>query len=551
MRRFILLLGIFVSSLQAQDLSYTYSEAIPIRHTDEYEGLLHYDSTGYTINLYERRGKGVLGEPGKVLILEKYNTALKQEFSYEYGGESEGRNSVGLLSNGQKFIWIVLDKVNPYRYKYRMIPISLNGKEGASTDLLAHKVEKEADILNTEMILSKDSSYISFIAYFDANKKRRDAEVYTAVIGPRGELVWDGHHVLKGNQKQYEFLDQIVTATGEVLLLVKYYRDAKAKDKIENRAGQDQAGYELRIIKIDAEGINRNLVNLDLKGQFLHDAKLTIDDTNHLICTGFLASNHRGPLSGVFYRKINQSYALEKQSTHVFKLDNILDLGKAKLNVEVKSKDKRGLDRNFDMGEILLLEDGALILTAEENDLRRRTDFNPNFNYGAYDPFYNGRNRESLYLMSDDVISIYVDEEGNIGEEILALQKKQTAFVYSNYGYLHFNDRKLKEQELFLSYSPLNINGSIYYIFNDHFENIDREGKKKLKDADRLDKMETYFKSLSVDGEPRDYLFDKAIGGYLLSPSKSQQINKHQYFFSLIEINQRKERGLRIGILEF
>ena len=49
---------------------------IPLRQSDEYQGLLHADESGYTIYLYERSGKGILGEAGRNLIIEKYDNCL-------------------------------------------------------------------------------------------------------------------------------------------------------------------------------------------------------------------------------------------------------------------------------------------------------------------------------------------------------------------------------------------------------------------------------------------------------------------------------------------
>jgi len=65
--KFHLLLALLsiVSALNAQNLNFNFSEEILLRKHDEYQGLVHSDTSGYIIHLYERSGKGLLQHPGR------------------------------------------------------------------------------------------------------------------------------------------------------------------------------------------------------------------------------------------------------------------------------------------------------------------------------------------------------------------------------------------------------------------------------------------------------------------------------------------------------
>jgi len=474
---------------------------------------------------------------------------MNQLYSYAYGSEGEGLNSIDLISNGQQFHWVYLEKLSSYNYVYKMKTIQLDGKEGKAVKLFENKVDKGADIPYPKTIISKDSSHTAFIAYFDANKKKRDTKVYVSVFTDIGHKLTDKIHVLRGNQKQYEFLDEVITSTGEVYLLAKYYKSDKAKDKVRSRTGKEVAGYELVLIKINKDGKAQNQMSLDLDGAFLHDAKLEVDLDDNLLVAGFLASQHKGSLAGLFVKKYDASSVLLYEASKKFSTKELLKLDKADLNVNFKSKEKKGLDRDFDMGDIIVSSDGGFIITAEENKLRRNTDLS-GFNYGYVDPGFNN-NRESMYMISNDVLSIAINAKGEISEEITLLQKRQTSPAVRGNNFSSFREEVLKSLELFMSFGYMNHEGEVYYMFNDDIDNIDFSVTGKLEKANRLDKMSPYIFHMNGDKQEREYLFEKDYPNFLVSPQTSKQISNNQYFFSMIEWRNKRERALRIGRLTF
>jgi len=210
MKYSFLLFTLFSIQLLAQAPDFQLSQDISLRAQDEYQGLIHSDTSGYLLHIYERSGKGILGIPGRNLILEKYDKNLKQEYSYAYGESS--MISLELVSLKERLIWIVMEKTGSYDYSYSMIPIELDGKEGRKKHLFDIEVNKASDIPYTYTRLSPDSSSVAFIAEFDVNKKRRKTEIYAAVIAQDATITWDKKTAMRGNQKQYGVLDYQLNA---------------------------------------------------------------------------------------------------------------------------------------------------------------------------------------------------------------------------------------------------------------------------------------------------------------------------------------------------
>lgn len=546
MRSYFLIIVFFLPFLSiGQDLSL--SSSISLRPMDEYRGLLHHDNSGYTIHLYERGGKGILGEPGRRLILEKYNKSFQQVYSYEYDSEDNPQITVDIHSNGARHLWYVIEKVGSYDYQYKAVPIELDGTQGKPINLYEVEITKAAHIPFEQALLSRDSTVSAFMTYVDNNKKRDEVDVYAAVFQKDGSLLWDGFYSPRGNQKQYELLDQVVLDDGSIVLLGKYYRDAKADDKVKDRGGKEKAGYKLKLTKLTADAQVASETTIDLRGGFIHDAKLLVTEADEIICAGFSSGKHRGNLKGVFYSAYD--FGLEEKSlvTQDFGSRELINMDKADVDVRMDASDKRGIDRDFQVQDFLELEDGSILLTAENVDLRRSNNVDPFNTFGLN---YRRANNTILSLHTNDVVGVRFSPQGKLQDGIFLIPKKQSMSVYSNF-YNEFRMvERLQQQEHYLSYGLMDHEEGLYFIYNDHRDNTE-DRDKRPKRADRLDRMRGYLHFTSGDNDEKIYLFKDKFKNMLLSPAMSRQVSDDLYFFSLIEYYNRGNRRLRIGVMDF
>jgi len=544
----LLLISLFISSfleLKAQEKTLFIGPEIELRQNDEYQGLIHADTSGYTIHIYERSGRGILGQLGRRLILEKYDTDLELVFSYEYGTDNMISLELEGVDNG--YIWVVMEKVAKYRYTYSMIPISLDGVEGKKQKLFTREINKAADIPFTYLKLSPDSTSSAFVATFDSDKKRRQAEIYTAVFGQDKKLIWDKFFKLKGNQKDYNIQDYILTQKNELLLLSKCSIDKNSRQgkRQKQKGGAD---YSMQILKLNPDVHQPKKSIIELDGTFVNEAVIRVDpNSGYVLCSGMTSNKDNGNINGIFFARYDEHMEPLVIDQKEFSILELIKLDKADADVNIK-KGKSGLDRDYGMVDMYLLPDGTTAITIEENYVRTN---NNNFNrYSGFGyPTYN--NTSSTYLYSNDIVSIIVSEEGQIND-IGVIPKKQTALMY--YGRTYFNPGvdKLRKMDLFLSHGNMVHDGHLFFMFNDHEDNLERRrGSRKV--ADRTSRMETVMVEM-IDGkvnETKPLVKDGDIR-YLLSPTRSKQIDNDTYFMSLMKPRgNTTSRSLRIGIMSF
>ena len=528
----------------AQELTYLISEDIDLRRVDEYQGLLHHDTSGYTIYLYERDGKGLLGEPGINLIIEKYGNDLTQEFSYEYGYDDNSKNTLGVISNGRVFLWSTIEKRNRYSYAYMVTPILLQGMEGDPIMIFENKVDRAADIPSVRMMASADSTHMGMISFQDSERKKETFGVQACVFDFNGELTWNRFQKFKSTERQFEILDQIVTHSGDILILAKQYLNPKGKERMKDKRGKEIVGYELVLYQLTEQG-NLNEIEIDLDGQYLHDARIIQDRHDYLICGGFTSAKSNGPLNGLFFLRYDSDLLLMQEDQKEFSFDKLIDMDRADVNVSARADDKGGLDRNYNMKDIIVAADGQIHLRAEEYDLVT------NFSYNAGS--FRNANSQEHHIISNDIVTVTITTDGRISDEIQVVSKKQRTYVGRTNGlgnhWDYFN--QIAEKEPYLSHTYMDHEGSLYYLFNDNESNIKVKQGKKPRRANDLRRMRPFIVDSRDAIRSKEFPFGEIEKPFLLSPNFSMQISNNQLFFSLLKPSTNGTRQLRIGVMDF
>ena len=547
--RIICTISIFVSCLATsygQAPQVQLGPEIEIREQDEYQGVIQADDTGYIINIYERSGRGLLGEPGRKLILERYSTNFEQIFSYEYGEKET--STVELVSTGSSIIWVVLEKINSYKYSYSMVPIGLDGREGKKQKLFTIEVAKASDIPRTRLFLSPDSTKVAFTATFDTDSKKEETEIYTAVASDHGDVLWDEWTKLRGNQKQYDIQDQKLTKGGELLLLTKYFKNEDGKKTVKIKNDKEVAGYSMEMLRIHPDLPKTIKYPLEVDKHFVHNAAIVIDPlTDEILGSGLTSSKEGGNINGVFFERFDSEYNLLVNNHHKISTKELISFDKLNADVNLK-RGKAGLDQEFVMRDIIPMPDGRTIITVEEIYTRRiNNNINPT---GIGFTRNNFNNSESVTLYTNDIVVIEVNKDGTINNMDL-IPKKQSVSQFSSQGLSFSRSVDLKARELFLSYTYMRYGNKLLFFYNDRNDNFDRDMDNR-RGIERSNRMQTAYVELTdkdiFDIRP---LIPQFNSDYVVSTTRSKQISENKYFLSLLNPSNRNVRSVRLGILSF
>ena len=541
---YVLLLTLQSLTAQENTSVYEYSNEIELRPQDKYDGLLHTDSTGYLINIFENTGRGILDLPGNRLILEKYDNNFKQVFSYEYGDEKTV--TLEIISMDTYLAWIVMEKVGSYKYACSMIPIYMDGKEGKKEFLYETPIEKLSQVPYTFVKKSPDGQQLSIIALFDEDSKKESTEIFTTVVNNKGSIQWDKFTTLRGNQKQYNISDFEVTDTGEIVFVSKVYKDEKAKDKVKNRRDEEIAGYSMNLFKINQNTTKPLKATLEVEGEFVHDASIKILKSGDIICSGLTSIKHNGNITGIFYARYKNDFVPIEMDTKKFNFNDLVDLSQEEIDVNIKKKKKMGIDNNYDLTDIMPLSDGSILMTMEQNYIISSTTYN-NFD-PAFSRGINSGQRTDTYLVSNDILVVTVSNQGEISQ-INIVPKKQNFLIYTGYFRPSIDVETTRKSSPYLSYSYFIKNDQVYFIFNDHEENLEQTKRKKRKTLHRLNHIESALVALGNIETP-GYFFAEQDENLIVSPTRSKQIDDNRLFFSTMEPAGRNNI-LRIGVMTF
>jgi len=520
---------------------------IPLRQSDEYQGLLHSDESGYTIYLYERSGKGILGEAGRNLIIEKYDDAFNQVYSYEYG--EKGTITVDLISTGKSFAWTVIEKVGSYKYTYKLIPIALNGKQGRAQKLYTLDIGKSSDIPKTRMLVSPDSTKVGFVTLVDNNSKKDELELYCAVASDQGDILWDDWPRLRGNQKQYEIQDVILNNDGEFIFLTKYNKDEKAKETVKNRNDEKIAGYSMQIIQVhpDLKKVQRYPIEVDQ--QFVHEAAIQIDPlTDDIICSGLISTKEGGNINGAFYTRYDSDYNQVVTNNREFSKNELISFDKAKVDVNLK-EGKSGLDDDFNIRELVVLPNGSTIMIAEEVYTRTTTNnLNPVNAAGTFNRFNN--RSESTTLHANDIVLVDISPEGDISNVDIIPKKQSVQVARGVFRAIGSADLFLKD-DYFLSYSQINIGNTLMLMYNERDSNFDRETSRRRNITTGRDLRTAALDISSNSISQISPLFDELGDDYVMATNRSKKVGENQFFMTLVDPRSRRIRHVRLAVMTF
>jgi hypothetical protein len=291
--------------------------------------------------------------------------------------------------------------------------------------------------------------------------------------------------------------DRIVANNGDVFISGKLWKEKSEREKKE-------VNYRYKIFTLTENGQESNEYDVSLDGRFVSNLYVELNNQNELVCAGFYRNQGTTGANGSFYIKLNRdSKAITHKSFNEFDDSFVMeDMRKREKKKASKRADKGkeiGIS-NLKIDEFIQKEDGGALIVGERQWIQKVTRTT------------NGRTVTYYVFHHHDIVLVSIGADGQI--EWHARVPKEQITTHSNYG---------------SSYLSAIVGSKIYFIFNDHPENMLYNGDGKLEP---MDFRKNYVAMVEVDSDGRVFrrtLFNEGKGKNLIvMPLSSEQINENE-----------------------
>lgn len=435
----------------------------------------------------------------------KYNKKkLDFEFIREVGGEFYVFTT--LLDNKSKVNTLFAQSIDKKTLNLRndIKIIARNSYEGNSK-------RKSGDYLFGR---SRDSSKV--LIYYQINEKKNEFEQFGFhVFNNSMELLWEREISMPYAANLFAIEEFEITNQGNIFLLGYHKKDRSAA----KRKGSPNYYYE--IISYSNEGTEFDKYSIDVDNKFLTDMTIAINDKNNIICAGFYSDLGTFSLKGSFFMSINGN-TKEKivENYKEFGIDFITQNMSRKAEKKAKKKSAKGESvelYNYNLENIILRDDDGAILIGEQYFVDIRT-------YTIVDANGNRSTRTDYIYHYNDIIVISISPSG----EIEWTEKIPKVQVTSN------------DHGFYSSYALTVTDDMLYFIYNDHAENLSpvADKERKVKNFTRGKNSVVTLARMDTDGRfVREALFKNKEVDIMTRPKVCEQISKKQ----MIVFGQRKK----------
>ena len=261
---------------------------------------------------------------------------------------------------------------------------------------------------------------------------------------------WKREVELPYSEKRFKVAQQIVDEEGSVYVIGRYYNNP-------NWAMQAQPDFDLTVLIYHKEQEEPVEHRLDVGQDLPVELRAAVVPSGDMICTGFYAKKGQKGLKGAYYMRVDRNTgSIVSNSTMPF-TPAFIRLGMTDKE-EQRSKRKSGAgkavnEERYSLNELIVAEDGGVVLVAEREYITVHT-------VGS------GENQSTVTKYHyDDIVLIQVTPEGSIAWADKIPKAHTTRSFLKTY----------------MSYGLATSDELLYIFYNDHPENQDFDGSKKLK----------------------------------------------------------------------
>lgn len=381
--------------------------------------------------------------------------------------------------------------------------------------------KKNAGVFNVSM--SRDSSKV--LIYYDLPYNKGEPEQYGfCVLDNDLNELWTKEVTLPYNDELFDIEDYKVSNNGDVYLLGALYKD-KHKEK---RNGVPNYHYE--ILGYTQQGAMQKEYPVQVKGRFLTDMKIAINDHQDIVCGGFYSEEGSFSIKGSYFLRIDGlTEMIVSQNYNEFGMDFITQNLTSRQERKKRRKDARGKNvelYKYHLDDVILRNDGGAVLVGEQFFVETVTTTVPTGNGGV-------STTVNYYYYFNDIIVINVAPDGRIAwtEKIPKRQvSTNDGGFYSSYAHFVKKDK-------------------LYFIFNDNPQNLYYNGEGRVAKFTRGRESQVVLVTLDREGQQtREALFSNREMGTLIRPMVCEKISGQEMI--LFGQRKKKQRFARVWFKE-
>ena len=481
-------------------------------------GHLHSDPTGHYVLLMEDEGS-LFSRKDFTPTLQKYDRTFHLVYSKAFRVDEKDVRFGNMLYAGNKFVLGIqlLDRTDK-KLTCTATIIGLDGK--ASKPQKVGVVDyKEKDDRPTEVrwLMSEDTSKMLVVAAADGNHDRQRMKVHLNVHDHQLNKLWSKSFTLPYTQEQLTIRSWTLANDGQVYLLGKVYEE-KRNQESKKKGGKRKPAYKLVIFRFQPTVEKAQEFRLDLQDRFVTDVAFRLSPNNDLNCAGFYANDTKGVIQGVFFTRLDgQTGAAEVATRKELSAKDIDNF-----DTQKDRSGNEGLDSKFEFKELLLRDDGGIVVTAEEA-YRVTTSY-----YSAGRIYY----RTTYY--NNEIFITSISPTGQI--EWVRLIPKRQEFADTDY---------------FNGYTLMKRSGSMYFLYNDDEDNINQPLTKRAKRISSFRDAVAALVTVDSTGqmERRKIFNSKEDADALMAPGQGRQISANELFFLTTRFKIFGAKRVRMGLV--
>jgi hypothetical protein len=261
-----------------------------------------------------------------------------------------------------------------------------------------------------EVVMSSNNSY--FVINFDI--KNKDKETHKIfVFNNNFEKVYEQliEKNIKDKYFDYQSID-IDDTNGTVYFLGKSFENKSRKSKKKG-----ETNYHFELYKVNTNGQTKtNFKNAD---NLISSLELITSD-NRIACVGFYGKTDENKINGVTLFNLNpETLKIESEKFSPFSEEFLNDKYGNKERRK-KRKKKKGI-KNIDFKSVFMMDNGDIIINAEEFYITTHTSMSANGSFNTY-----------TISHFDDIMSLKLNKEGHI-KWARNINKRQTGLANSSY----------------------------------------------------------------------------------------------------------------------
>ncbi len=280
------------------------------------------------------------------------------------------------------------------------------------------------------------------IQYRKKPTTRKDKESFDVigmyVFDPELNEIWSDEFKMPYSEAGMNNIDFDVDGQGNAYMLTEVFESDEPRRYIK-----DKKNYHLELIKISDSGVE--LIELKEDDKFINSIWMFEASNSKMYLAGYYNEEpgYYKSVEGVYVMNLDDDGSISNSSYHKIPTEIINQYKSARTQKKNDKKEAKGkLDfEHLVLDKILIGDDGSTTLIGEQYYVTSSTD---------------SKGRTTYYYHYNDILVTKIDKDGNM-EWMKKLPKKQKG-VNTSTG---------------LSYKHIYENGSHYFFFLDHIENID------------------------------------------------------------------------------